>query len=178
MSFAVHAAMFSRELLSTFLWTSHVYSKCWLSYFWPMCRVIAPLAKEQLEMFALNATFPDIVSNYDAIMRMAFNKTLWGDCLHFGHRLSHNSVTASFAMIKTNTYNPIQTEARECNKHLTGEKYELLLPNALNTSFMTEKDLKFRIKYLEYLLYRDRLFVFHVKRSYKVPKELRTLQKR
>ena len=42
---------------------------------------------------------------------------------------------------------------------------------------MTEDDLKFGIRYLQWLLYRARLFVSHVKRSYKASEEVQAFVK-
>ena len=62
----------------------------------------------------------------------------------------------------------IQSKLRRENasKRLKGDKYELLVPNALNFFLMSENDLKFGIRYLQWLLYRVRSFVSRVKRSY------------
>ena len=54
------------------------------------------------------------------------------------------------------------------DKCLKGDKYELWVPNALNFFLMAEDDLKFGIRYLQWLLYRAWSFVSHVKRFYKV----------
>ena len=42
---------------------------------------------------------------------------------------------------------------------------------------MTEDYLKFGIRYLQWLLYRARLFIFHVKRSYKASEEVQAFAK-
>ena len=60
---------------------------------------------------------------------------------------------------------------------MKGDKYELLVSNALNLFLMTEVDLKFGIRYLQWLLYRARSFVFPVKRSYKASEEVQAFVK-
>ena len=68
----------------------------------------------------------------------------------------------------------IQSKLRRenANKCLKGNKSELLVSNVLNFFLMTEGDLKFRIRYLQWLLYRARSFVCCVKSSYKASKEV------
>ena len=72
----------------------------------------------------------------------------------------------------------IQSKLRRenANKCLKGDKYELLVSNAL-IFLMTEDDLKFGIIYRQWLLYRARSFVSRVKRSYKASEEARPLRK-
>ena len=73
----------------------------------------------------------------------------------------------------------IQSKLRRenANKCSKGDKYELLVSNALNFFLMTEDDLKFGIRSLQWLLYRVRLFVSGVKRSYKASEEAQTFAK-
>ena len=141
-----------------------------------MCTVIARLAKEQLEMFGLNVAFPAIVTDCGANMRKAFNNTLQWDWLRCGCHFIHNVVTAGLQHRGiTRTIQP-KLRPENVNKRLTGEKCELLLPNALVFFKIREKYLELGIKYLRWF-YRARSFVSHAKRSSKVSKELRTLQK-
>ena len=68
-------AMISRTFLSTFPETWHVHLMLLIIvFFWPVCTVIARLAKEQLEMFGLNVVFSAIVPDCGANMRKAFNR--------------------------------------------------------------------------------------------------------
>ena len=60
---------------------------------------------------------------------------------------------------------------------MKGDKYELLVPNALNVFLMTEDDLKFGIRYLQWLLYKVRSFFPRVKRSYKASEEVQAFAK-
>ena len=73
----------------------------------------------------------------------------------------------------------IQSKLRRenANKCLKGDKYELLVSNALNFFLMTEDDLKFGIRSLQWLLYRVRSFVSGVKRSYKASEEVQAFVK-
>ena len=73
----------------------------------------------------------------------------------------------------------IQSKLRQenANKCLKGDKYELLVSNALNFFLMTEDDLKFGIRSLQWLLYRARSFVSGVKRSYKASEEAQAFAK-
>ena len=97
-----------------------------------MCIVIGRLAKEQLEMFGSNVAFPAIVTNCGANMRKALNSTLEWDWLCRGCHLIHNIVTAGFPTLRNNMHILTQTEARNVNKRLTGEKCELLSPSAFS----------------------------------------------
>ena len=78
-----------------------------------MYTVIACLARERLEIFAFNVASPAIGRNCVANMRKTFNNTLRWDWICYGHHLIHNVVTGSFAALKSNVHNPIETEARE-----------------------------------------------------------------
>ena len=82
-----------------------------------VCTVIARLAKEQLEMFGLNVAVADIVTDYGANMRKAFNNTLQWDWLHCGCHLIRNAVTSSFITLRNNVKSS-QTEARKYQQAL------------------------------------------------------------
>ena len=73
----------------------------------------------------------------------------------------------------------IQSKLRRenANKCLKGDKYELLVSHALNFFLMTEDDLKFGIRSLQWLLSRARSFVSGVKRSYKASEEVKAFAK-
>ena len=86
--------------------------------FWPVCIMIALLAKEQLEMFGLNAAFPAIITNCGANVRKALNNTLQWDWLCCGCHLIHNVVTASFATLRNDMHNLGQIEAGKCQQAL------------------------------------------------------------
>ena len=111
-------AMISRAFLSTFPGMWHVYLMLQIIHFWPLCTVIARLAKEQLEMFGLNVAFPAIVIDCKANMRKAFNNTLQWDCLRCGCHLVHNVVTASFTTTRNNAHNPAQNDMRKFQQAL------------------------------------------------------------
>ena len=117
-SISLPMAMISRAFLSTFpgTWRGHV--MLLIILFWPVCTVIARLAKEQLEMFGLNVAFPAIVTDCGANMRKAFNNTLQWDWLRCGCHLIHNVVTAGFTTLRNNAHNPAQTEAKKCQQAL------------------------------------------------------------
>ena len=85
----------------------------------------------------------------------------------FGRHLICNVITASFATLKNSIHNPIQMRRENVNKCLKRDKYELLVSNALNFFLMTEDDLKFGTRYLQWLLYRAISFFSGVKRSSK-----------
>ena len=63
------------------------------------------------------------------------------------------------------------------NKCLKGDKYELLISNAFKFFLMTEDDLKFGVRSLQWLLYRARSFVSGVKRSYKASEKAQAFAK-
>ena len=73
----------------------------------------------------------------------------------------------------------IQSKLRpeNTNERLKGDKYELLVSNALKFFLMTEDDLKFGIRSPQWLLYSARSFVSGVKRSYKASEEVQGFAK-
>ena len=78
-----------------------------------MCTVIACLARERLEIFALNVASPAIVSKLCCKYEEGVQQHSSMGLACFGRHLIHNVVTAGFAVLKNNIHNPIQTEARE-----------------------------------------------------------------
>ena len=150
--------------------------KFWLSFFWPMCTVIACLAKEQLEFSLWMWPFFPL----SAIVLQIWGRpstTLFGG---IGYVLDviWYTMLSPLASKRWKITRTIQSKLRResANKCLASEKHELLVPNALNFFVVTEEDLKFGIRYLKWLLHGERLFVSHVKRSYKSLRRSRPLQ--
>ena len=75
--------------------------------------MIACLARERLEIFALNVASLAIVNNCVANMKKDVQQHSSVGLACSGHHLIHNVVTVGFVVLKNNIHNPIQIEARE-----------------------------------------------------------------
>ena len=124
-----------------------------------MCTVIGCLAKERLEISTLSVAFPAIVSNCVANMSKAVNNPLPWDWLCSERHLIHNVVTSLFAVLKNDEHNPIQIEARECKQELDRWEVWIIVSQCIKFFLMIDEDLKFGIRYLQWLLYRARSFL-------------------